>query len=102
MDLAAVVDLMLEQVGQQAGRGLVLHARAAQDGDLAIQQVVAQLATEGDQAVVDGPLRAGQCGAVAEGLLGVEVGACGRVDWRAPEAALERVDVVPVDGELCD
>jgi hypothetical protein len=90
--LAAVVDLVLEEVEEDAVGALALEAMRSDQADLAAERVGSERGTDGDQATVDGGLLAAQVGDRRAGDL---VGPGGG----AEAAALERVDIVPVDVE---
>src|SRR5579872_808512 len=93
VSLAAVMNVVLEQMHQQAVAALLLHPRAAMDAnDLLREVVLAQPVAEGDQAVVDRALRPRQLGHGAARLF---IGPGGRTQ----RAALQRVDIEMIDDE---
>ena len=93
MGLAAVVDLVLEEVGEERVDALGDHAVvAAVDADAAVEVGGGEAVAEGDEAAVGGGL-----GGAERGGLG-EVGVGGLEDGEAAAGLLERVEIVDVDG----
>src|SRR5581483_3630665 len=93
VSLAAMMNVVLEQMHQQAVAALLLHPRAAMDANDLLREVVfAQPVAEGDQAVVDRALRPRQLGHGAARLF---IGPGGRTQ----RAALQRVDIEMIDDE---
>ncbi len=96
MHLAAVVDVVLEEVREHAVERLALDAGPARDRDLGTEARVVEAHAQVDQPAVGGALLDGELAATLERLLGPEMALGIRVGCHAGEAALERLEVVPV------
>jgi hypothetical protein len=90
--LAAMVDLVLEQVQQKAVGPFRLHARAAVHMDDPIRPDFVQRLAPGDQSTIDRRLGRPQ---VQDGGKGNWI----RPRGRAERATLQRIDVEPVDDQ---
>jgi hypothetical protein len=97
--LAAVVDLVLEEVREQPCDAFVLDARAPEDGDGHVELRVGEVAACGKQPLVDRVLRDRDFRARSEGLRRSEEAACVGIRGLPRKRALERVDVEPDDGD---
>jgi len=70
--LAAVVDLVLEEVREQARRGFLLDSRAARHQDGPVEIGVGESGAERDEPLVDGVLLGRERGGGVEGLARLE------------------------------
>ena len=97
--LSAMVDLVLEEMREQPGRALLHDAGAPRHGDRPGEIGVGQRRAQGNEPAIDRVLGDGQRRAGVERLFGLVKAAGREVRRLAVEAALERIDVIPVDGQ---
>ena len=99
MRLAAMMDLMLEQMREQARRRFGLDARAGHDRHRRVEIVLAQHGARRDQPPIGILLRGFERNARRKRLFGLEKAVRLAIGFVMVQRALECVDVIPVDGD---
>jgi hypothetical protein len=98
--LAAVMNLVLKEVGEKARHGFIIDPAAALNANRSIEHLVVEGDREIDQAAIDCALRGPKRLARRKGLLRIEEAQSFGVDGPTLETALERVDVILVDRDV--
>ena len=100
MHLPAMMNLMLEHMSEQPRACFLLFCARAQESDLALEGVVAEVSAIVDEPPVPQPLLALQAGAGIEGFFRIEERHDLRMGRFVALLAFERVDVKAVDGQI--
>ena len=99
--LAAMVDLVLEEMREEPRRAFLHDARAPRHGDRPGEIGVGQRRAQGDEPAIDRVLRDGRAPRRCRTALRARKSGRTEVRRLAVEAPLQRIDVIPVDGQDC-